>query len=189
MRKIIAVVYASLDGVIENPEWSMPYFNEEAGERATATLFSSDALLLGKGTYEGFAEAWPTMTSDDSPATDNFAARMNSIQKYVVSTTIEKAEWGPVTVIKDDVIDQIAKLKDQPGGNILIYGVGRLAHSLLEAGLLDELEIWVHPVLVGVTTPGSLIVQEGSKARLELAESTTFRSGIVVLSYRPAAGE
>lgn len=188
MRKIIAVVYASLDGVIENPEWSMPYFNEEAAERATATLFGSDALLLGKGTYEGFAEAWPTMT-DEGPGPEGFADRMNSIQKYVVSATIEKAEWGPVTVIRDNVIDEITKLKDQPGKDILIYGVGQLAHSLLEAGLLDELEIWVHPVLVGVTTPGSQIVREGSKVLLELAESTTFRSGIVVLSYRPAAGE
>ncbi|MFC6084688.1 dihydrofolate reductase family protein [Sphaerisporangium aureirubrum] len=187
MRKIIAVVYASLDGVIENPEWSMPYFNEEAAERARATLFASDALLLGRGTYEGFAEAWPGMA--DQEGLDGFAGRMNSIQKYVVSAGIEKAEWGPVSVIRDDVAGEVAKLKEQDGGNILIYGVGRLAHSLLEAGLLDELEIWVHPVLVGITTPGSLIVQEGSKARLELAESTTFRSGIVVLSYRPAADE
>ncbi|MEV6980369.1 dihydrofolate reductase family protein [Sphaerisporangium sp. NPDC051017] len=183
-RKIIAVVYASLDGVIENPEWSMPYFNEQAAQRARATLFASDTLLLGKGTYEGFAQAWPTMAEQEG--IDGFAHRMNTLPKYVVSTTIEKAEWGPVTVIRDNVIEQITELKNKPGDNILIYGVGQLAHTLLEHGLLDELEIWVHPVLVGITAPGTQIVREGSKALLELAEATTFDSGIAVLSYRPA---
>ncbi|GII88937.1 pyrimidine reductase [Sphaerisporangium siamense] len=184
-RKITAVVYASLDGVIENPEWSVPYFNEQAAKRARDTLFASDTLLLGRLTYEGFAQAWPTMP--ERPGLEGFAHRMNTLPKYVVSTTIEKTEWGPVTVIREDVVARVRALKEEPGGGILIYGVGRLAHTLLEHGLLDELEIWFHPVLVGTTAPGTQIVREGGKALLELAEATTFDSGVAVLSYRPAS--
>ncbi|GAA2999446.1 dihydrofolate reductase family protein [Streptosporangium longisporum] len=183
MRKIISSTYMSLDGYIGDPgNWAMPYFDEDAGRFAREQLFASDALLMGRLTYEGFAAAWPAMTDEDG-----FADRMNSMPKYVASRTLEKAEWNNSTVIGGDLVEEITALKGRPGQDILMYGYGPVALTLLEHGLLDELRLWVHPIIVGDGDPGDLLFKKTGRFPFELAGTTTFGSGVVVLSYRAAA--
>lgn len=110
MRKIIASVYVTLDGVMEEPSWTMPFWNDELAKYAHAQLFASDALLLGRVTYQGFAAAWPSVTDDEG-----FADRMNSLPKFVASTTLQKVDWNNSTLIGGNVADEIARLKRQPG--------------------------------------------------------------------------
>src|SRR6476660_7209377 len=118
MRKIVATEYVSLDGVMDEPGvWSGPFFNDEAAKFKYDELFASDALLLGRVTYEGFAKSWPTMTG-----TGDFGERMNGLPKYVVSTTLDEAAWNNSTLIKENVVEEIAKLKQQPGQDILLAG-------------------------------------------------------------------
>lgn len=183
MRRIVATTYMTLDGVIKDPaEWSGPYFDEDAGTYSTERLFASDALLLGRKTYQTFAEAWPTMAEEG-----DFGKKMNSITTYVVSSTLKKAEWNEATIIKPkSLVEEVSKLKKQEGQDILIYGVGQLAHALLGAGLLDEVEIWVHPVLVGDTGPDAQLIRSGSTASLELVGSKTTSTGVSILTFQPA---
>ena len=118
MRKIIVTEYLTLDGVFEEPgQWSFDYWNEESMQYKRDELFSSDVQLLGRVTYEGFAKAWPTM-----PGTGNFGERMNGMPKYVVSTTLKNAEWNNTTIINKNVVEEIKKLKEQSGQNILVAG-------------------------------------------------------------------
>ncbi|EJR50650.1 hypothetical protein IIK_01719 [Bacillus cereus VD102] len=126
MGKIIVSMYLSLDGVMEEPAWTAPYFNEEVAKFQSNLLFESEALLLGRVTYQGFAAAWPSMTDEEG-----FADKMNSIPKFVASTTLEKTEWN-ANLIKDNVIEEISKLKEQPGQNLLIYGSGDLTQTLMQ---------------------------------------------------------
>jgi dihydrofolate reductase len=178
MRKIIVSTYVSLDGVIENPMWTMPYWNDEIAKFQTDDLFASDALLLGRETYVGFAEAWAPRAGADA-----FTDRMNGLPKYVVSTTLDKAEWGDSTIIKSNVVEEIAKLKQQPGQNILKYGGGRLLHTLVQNKLLDELHLLIYPVTVGT---GARLVPEQSELALQLADTKTFSTGVVALTYKLA---
>lgn len=176
MRKLIASEYVTLDGVMESPEkWSLQFFDEDAAKYAYDQLFASDALLLGRVTYEGFAAAWP------SRAGDEFADRMNGLPKYVVSTTLEEAEWNNSTLIKN-IAEEVAELKRQPGQDILIYGSGELVRTLMRHDLIDEYRIWLHPIVVG--SGKRLFEDEGEARVLSLVHSTTFGSGTVVLSYR-----
>lgn len=183
MRRIIVSTFATLDGVIESPQkWSLNYFDEAAAKFASEQLFAADALLLGRETYQGFAEAWPGR-SDEA----GFADRMNSMAKYVVSTTLtEPLEWGPATLIKNDVAAEVAKLKQQPGQDILIYGTGRLAHTLLQHGLIDEHRLWVIPIIWG---SGKRIFEGMDTTKLELVEAKTLPSGTVILSHKLAHKE
>ena len=126
MGKIIVSMYLSLDGGMEEPAWTAPYFNEEVAKFQSNLLFESEALLLGRVTYQGFAAAWPSMTDEEG-----FADKMNSIPKFVASTTLEKTEWN-ANLIKDNVIEEISKLKEQPGQNLLIYGSGDLTQTLMQ---------------------------------------------------------
>lgn len=126
MGKIIVSMYLSLDGVMEEPAWTAPYFNEEVAKFQSNLLFESEALLLGRVTYQGFAAAWPSMTDEEG-----FADKMNSIPKFVASTTLEKTEWN-ANLIKDNVIEEISKLKEQPGQNLLIYGSGDFTQTLMQ---------------------------------------------------------
>ncbi|MEU4208428.1 dihydrofolate reductase family protein [Streptomyces sp. NPDC026206] len=177
MSKIVALVYVSLDGVMESPAWTGPYFNEEHGEYAHTRLFASDALLLGRETYEGFVQAWPGMTDEDG-----FADRMNAMPKHVVSTTLETAEWN-ATLVQGDLAKEVAALKERYEQDILIYGSGALIRSLIAEGLVDELKLWVHPVVVG---EGKRLFPEGTPtSKWALAGTTTFSSGAIVLDYRP----
>ncbi|HZA46482.1 MAG TPA: dihydrofolate reductase family protein [Rubrobacter sp.] len=184
MRKVTAGLFVSLDGVVESPEkWHFPYFNDEMGEAVGAAISSSDAMLLGRVTYQEFAAYWPGVSSEDEP----FATHMNNTPKYVVSKTLDKAEWNNSTLISGNVAEEITKLKQQPGKNIGITGSATLVQSLLQDDLLDELGLMIHPVVVG---SGKRLFQEGGGPKgLKLVDSMTFSTGVVSLTYQPAGME
>ncbi len=130
MRKVVGSEFVSLDGVMDAPDqWHLQFWHEEMGNYKQNELFASDALLLGRVTYEGFAEAWPSITDEDG-----FADRMNSLPKYVASTTLEETAWN-ATLIKGDVAEEVSKLKEQPGRDILIAGIADLVHTLTQHDL------------------------------------------------------
>jgi dihydrofolate reductase len=182
MRKVIASVYSSLDGVMARPErWSLKYWSDQSDEYAHAQLFGCDALLLGRRTYEGFAAAWPTMTDESG-----FAERMNSMPKYVVTSTLDQAEWTNSTILPGKLADDVADLKARSGRDILVYGSAQLVDGLVSEGLLDELRIWLHPVLVGSTDPEDHLFGAGTHGALDLADVKTLPTGVVILSYTPA---
>jgi dihydrofolate reductase len=180
MRKIVATEYVTLDGVMHEPgEWSGPFFNDEAVKFKYDELFASDALLLGRVTYEGFAKAWPTMTG-----TGDFGERMNGMPKYVVSTTLKNPEWNNSHVISGNVVEAISKLKQEPGQDILLAGSGVLLHTLMEHDLVDEYRLMLHPIVLG--SGKRLFENENQTKTLKLVETKPFASGIVVLTYHPA---
>ncbi|MEH7454914.1 dihydrofolate reductase family protein [Gottfriedia acidiceleris] len=176
MRKVIVSMYLSLDGVMEDPSWTMPYFNEEVAKFQSDVLFASEILLLGRVTYQGFAAAWPSMTDEDG-----FADKMNSMPKFVASTTLEEAEWN-ATLIKDNIAEKVSKLKQEPGQNILIYGSGELIQTLMQHDLIDEFNLMVHPVVLG---SGKRLFSDGiDKKVFKLVETKNTSSGVVILSYQ-----
>jgi|SRR5215204_1629561 len=180
MRKVVASEFMSLDGVMESPEkWQFPYFNDEMGEALGTQMFASDALLLGRATYEEFAGAWPSRSGDP------FSEYMNNVPKFVVSTTLRKAEWNNSTLIKENIAEEITKLKQQPGKNISITGSGTLVQSLMQADLIDEYQLLVCPVVVG--SGKRLFEDEGDQKALKLVDSKIFSTGVVYLAYQPAA--
>jgi dihydrofolate reductase len=180
MRKVTAGLFLSLDGVVESPEkWHFPYFNDEMGEAIGAAMAAADAMLLGRVTYQEFASYWPGVSSEDQP----FADHMNNTPKYVVSTTLDKVEWNNSTLIKGNVAEEIAKLKQQPGKDIGITGSATLVQSLLQEDLLDELGLMIHPVVVG--TGRRLFEEGGGQKGLKLVDSRTFSTGVVYLTYQP----
>lgn len=179
MRRILNSTYVTLDGVIEHLEkWHFDYVDEDANALVWDQLSASDAVLMGRKSYEGHAEAWPGRTGD-------FADKINAMEKYVVSTTMSHAEWNNTTVINGDLVGQVTELKRAPGKDILMWGFGPVAETLLEHGLLDELCLWIHPVLVGIGEPGDLLFRSGTSSKLKLVGNRTFGSGVVVLTYRP----
>lgn len=179
MRKIIAALFISLDGVVESPhEWHFPYFNEEMGAAIGGAMTESDALLLGRVNYQEWAEYWPAQPSDDE-----FAAFMNTTPKFVVSTTLNQVTWNNSTLITGDVMPQIAALKQQPGKHIAISGSGTLVQSLLHHGLLDELRLMIHPIVVG---SGKRLFTDGNPQKpLKLIDSQTFSTGVIYATYQP----
>ena len=183
MRKVIALELVSVDGVMEKPEeWSFSYSNDEMAEANASGMADSDAMLLGRVTYEEFASYWPYQNSADQPFTDY----LNDTPKYVVSTTLEEPlEWQNSTLIKGNVAEQIAKLKRQPGKDITILGSATLVGSLLADDLLDELRLMVHPVVLG--RGKRLFADEGDRKPLELVDSKTFSTGVLYLTYRPVS--
>ncbi len=179
MRKIINSTYMSIDGVIQNPQlWPPPDVDDETGGvLQTDLLMSCDAVLMGRRTYEAFAPVWASRSGD--PFTD----RINGMSKYVVSTTLRDPEWANTTVISDNVVEEIARLKDEPGQDIVQFGFGPLSFTLLEHGLLDELRLWVHPLFVGQGGPEDLLFRPCPLTTLKLVDSQTLKTGVVVLSY------
>lgn len=180
MRKIINSTYISLDGVIENPQdWpSLDSVDDIGATIQTELLFASDAVLMGRRTYEGFAPVWMSRSGDP------FSDRINSMAKYVVSPTLRNPEWNNTTVIRSDVVDAIKRLKGQPGMDIVQYGFGQLSYTLLAHGLLDELRLWVHPFFVGSSSQ-DLLFRPGPLTKLRLLDTKELASGIVILSYQP----
>ena len=178
MRKIVVSEYLSLDGVMEEPSWTAPYWNDEIAKFKSEENLASDTLLLGRITYEGFAVAWPKMEDDEG------AFRMNSLPKYVVSTTLKKVGWNNSTLIKGNVVEEVARLKQAPGpdGSIEIFGSATLVRSLLQAGLVDECRLFVHPIVLG---SGKRLFGAGDNMPLKLIEAKTFSSGVVLLRYQP----
>ena len=179
MRKIIAGLFMSLDGVVESPEqWHFPYFNDEMGAAVEAQMAESDAMLLGRRTYQEFAAYWADKGSDEP-----FADQMNKTPKYVASTTLDKVEWENSTLIEGNVVEELTKLKQQPGKNISITGSATLVRSLLQDGVLDELRLLVHPIVVG---HGKRLFEEGTgQVPLKLVDSKTFTTGVLSLTYQP----
>ncbi|ULH15832.1 dihydrofolate reductase family protein [Deinococcus sp. KNUC1210] len=177
-RKVVLSLYMSLDGVIENPAWTAPYWGDDISAFKEAENFESDLLLLGRVTYQGFAEAWPKMQD-----TGDFGNRMNTLPKVVATTTLETPEWN-ARFISGDIAQEVQRLKAQPGHNILIYGSGTFAQTLMAHGLIDEYRLLIYPVVLGT---GQKFFSESSVPQsLVLSASQTFSSGVVALTYRPA---
>ncbi len=184
MRKIVAGLFISLDGVVEAPDqWHFPYFNDEMGEAVDSQMAASDAMLLGRVTYQEFASYWPHQSTDEVP----IAEYMNNIPKFVVSTTLDTLDWQNSTLIQGNVAEELTKLKGQPGKDIAITGSGTLVRSLLRDDLLDELHLLVHPIVVG---SGKRLFEEGSAQNvLKLVDAKTFSTGVLSLIYQPARTE
>ena len=189
MGKIIVSEFMTLDGVIEAPggeeslgersSWSIPYFNEETAKLKLDELLASDALLMGRVTYQIHAAAWPSETDEVG-----FADRMNSLPKYVVSTTLEKVEWNNSRLIRGNIPDEVKKLKQAVQRTILIDGGSDLVNLLMQHDLIDEYRLLVHPVVVG---QGKRLFREGSqKKELRLIEAKALSTGVVALTYQPA---
>ena len=172
MRKLKLAMYVSLDGVVEGPAWTGPYWNDQLSDLQAEYLYSSDALVLGRVTYEGFAAAWPGMEE----TTGDFGKKMNSMPKFVASRTLTSGEWN-ATILEGDLADSVAKLKKLDGGDLLIYGSGDVVDELTRHGLIDEYRLMVHPVIVG---SGKRIFSTGAAATLSLAETVTTGTGVVV---------
>ena len=179
-RRIVANFFVSLDGVVESPDkWHFPYFDDQMGEAVGAGFASSDALLMGGTLYREWSEYWPAHADDD------FGGVMNGMTKYVVSRTLDRADWSNTTLIKDDAAARIREIKAQPGKDIAMSGSATLVRWLLTEGLLDELNLLVHPIVVG---SGARLFPDGTgKQPLELVSSTAFGSGVLHVVYRPAA--
>jgi dihydrofolate reductase len=183
MGKVVAAEFVSLDGVMESPDkWHFPYFDEEMGQAVEEGFAASDAMLMGRVNYEEWAAYWPQQDPEENPIT----ATMNGRRKYVVSTTLEEPlEWSNSTLIKgNEFAEEIRNLKKQEGKDIVISGSGTLVRSLLRDGLLDELKLMIHPIVVG---SGKRLFEEGEgQTKLELVAARTFSTGVLYLTYRPA---
>ena len=185
MRKVAAWLFISLDGVTESPDkWQYDVFDDAMITDITSQSAAEDAILLGRVTYQDFAPFWPTST--DEP----FASHINNTPKYVVSTTLDKVEWGKwdkPTLIKGNLAKEITKLKQLAGKNIGVSGSPTLVRSLLKDNLLDELKLMVHPVIVG--SGKRLFKDADDLRRLKLVDSKTTSTGVAILTYQPMRSE
>ena len=182
MARIVVTEFVSLDGCIDEPRWTFQFDRGPEGDKFKwDELFDCDALLLGRVTYQGFAQAWPHMGGDE------FGRRMNTIGKYVVSGTLAEADatWGDTTIIRGDVAAEIAKLKADPGGDLLVEGSCQLVRDLARHGLVDEYRLMVFPIILGGTMR---MFSDGlsAPATLKLTSSKVLDSGILLLTYQPA---
>ncbi|MBA3779332.1 MAG: dihydrofolate reductase family protein [Chloroflexi bacterium] len=179
MRQVVASIFVSLDGVMEAPEqWTPDFWSDELETYARELLFASGALLLGRRTYEVFAKAWPKRTDEQG-----FADRINQMPKFIASTTLDSGEWN-AEILKGEVATEVAKVKDQAGGSLLIYGSADLVNYLLQRNLIDEHRLWLFPVVVGA---GKHLFKDGlEKKTLKHTGTTPFSSGTLVLTYEPA---
>jgi len=184
MRKLYAFLVVTLDGFYEGPngEFDWPNVDEEFNEFAIGQLHDTDLLLFGRRTYEGMAGYWPTPAArQDDPVV---AELMNTLPKVVVSTTLASADWDNSTVAGGDLAEEITKLKQQPGKGIAVFGSSTLTVGLIELGLLDELRVLINPIVLG--DGHSLFRTAKDRLRLELRQTLVFKSGNVLLTYRPA---
>jgi dihydrofolate reductase len=185
MARIVITEFVSLDGVMEAPGggedyehagWTFEINRGEGDKFKLDETFASDALLLGRVTYEGFAAAWPSMEGD-------FADKFNSMPKYVISSTLETAEWNNSTVLSGDVVEEVSKLKQEQDGDIVVHGSARLVQTLIEHDLADELRLMVFPVVLG--SGKRLFGDTSDKKRLRLTDSKTVGDGVAILIYEP----
>lgn len=178
-RTLAATLFMSLDGVVESPDkWSFPFWSDETQKFKLEEVRATDALLLGRVTYEGFPAAWPGRKDPDG-----FADRFNSIPKFVASKTLKKLEWNNSHLIKGDLAGEVSKLKQQPGQDIVIHGSPTLIRALMPHDLIDEYRLLVYPLVLG---RGKRLFDESSQAKLKLAESQAFSKGVVKLVCRRA---
>jgi dihydrofolate reductase len=190
MGRVIVTEFISLDGVIEAPGGGENYkhagwtFKISRGEEGDAfklqETLDSEALLLGRVTYEGFARAWPSMKN-------SFADKFNSMPKYVVSSTLKKADWNNSTILKGDVVEEVTKLKQTLKGNIAVHGSGQLVQTLIASDLIDELRLMVFPVILG--SGKRLFGETNDKKPMKRISSQTVGDGVQILIYAPTARE
>jgi dihydrofolate reductase len=180
MRKIVAGLFVSLDGVVESPEkWHLRYLDDEMGEIVERAAEHADSIMLGRRTYQEFAEFWPSQGSEEP-----FAEYMNGTPKHVVSTTLTTLDWANSSLVAGDLVDGVSRLKQEPGGAIQVIGSPTLVQSLLREGLLDELGLLVHPIVVG---GGKRLFENGNYGTaLRLVDSRQLGTGVVSLAYAPA---
>jgi dihydrofolate reductase len=187
--RIVVTEFVSLDGVMEAPGggedfrhagWSFEFDRGDEGDRFKLDeALSSEALLLGRVTYEGFAAAWPSREGE-------FADKFNAMPKYVVSSTLEEPEWKNSTMLKGDVAEEVARLRRELDGDVVVHGSARLVQTLLERDLVDELRLMVFPVVLG---SGKRLFGETSEKRpLRLVDSKVVGDGVTILVYQPARG-
>jgi dihydrofolate reductase len=190
MGRIVVTEFISLDGVIEDPGgsenfkhsgWSFEIDRgEEGGQFKLDETMNSSALLLGRRTYEGFAEAWPSRDGE-------FADKFNNMPKYVVSSTLKDPEWTNSTVLDGELAEEVSKLRQEVDGDIVVHGSAQLVQALVEHGLVDELRLMVFPVVLGAGK--RLFGETSDKLPLRLADSKTVGDGVAILTYEPAAAE
>ena len=186
--------FLSLDGVMQSPGgpeedpsggfaqggWLVPYADQDMGRFVSEWFGKAEAFLLGRRTYDIFVSYWPNQTDPNDPV----ASRLNLLPKYVISTTLEKPDWQNTTVISDNVVEAIAKLKERPGGELQVHGSGTLARTLIDNGLVDEYRLWVYPVVLG---EGRRLFGDGvTPTALSLVETRTPGTAVAVHVYRPA---
>ena len=182
MRKIKANFFISLDGVVESPDkWHFPYFDDEMGAAVGAGFATADAMLMGRVLYDEWAEYWP------AHADEPFGDVMNSMQKYVVSNTLQSADWENTELLGADAADRLRELKESDGGDISMSGSATTVRWLLREGLLDELNLLVHPIVVGKGL-ARLFPSDEPTVPLKLVSSEAFPTGVLNLSYAPAEG-
>jgi dihydrofolate reductase len=180
MRRIVAWLIISLDGVVESPEsWSSPYLTDEVNMEIGAGVAQRGTVLLGRRTYQEMAAYWPHQGSEVP-----FADYLNDSHKYVVSATLDTLPWANSSLVTGDLAEEVAKLRQQPGGNLQILGSPTLVRSLLRLGLLDELVLNVCPIVLGSGL--RLFDQTSDRVRLELVESATYSTGVLRVGYQPA---
>lgn len=189
MGKIVVSEFVSLDGVMEDPGgaegykhggWTFAFGSPEQEQWKFEELFKADALLLGRRTYQGFAAAWPTM-----PGTGAYGERINSMPKYVASTTLSDMTWN-ATRLQGDLADALPSVKQEVEQDLLVFGSGQLVHALTALGLVDEYRLMVYPVVLG--SGKRLFPEADEKTSLKLVQSTSFPSGVVVLTYQAPKG-
>ncbi len=179
MRKIKSNFFISLDGVVESPdEWHFPYFDDEMGAAVGAGFATTDAVLMGRVLYDEWAAYWP------EHADDEFGGVMNSMKKYVVSSSLQAAEWQNSEIVTGEVAQKLTEIKAQDGGDIAMSGSATTVRSLLREGLVDELNLLVHPIVVGEGL-ARLFATDGPSIPLELLSAETFKTGVQSLSYAP----
>jgi dihydrofolate reductase len=188
MRRVVAAEYVTIDGVMQDPGgaggferggWSNPYWNDELANYQLDQLFASDALLLGRKTFVGFAAAWPGREETEG----EFAVRMNRLPKFVVSRSLkEPLDWNG-SLLKGDVAEEVENLKQEPGQDILVYGSGQLVNSLMAHNLIDVYRLMVHPIVLGKGDP---LFRQGAALRsFKLTDSKTTDTGVIMLTYEP----
>jgi dihydrofolate reductase len=186
MRKVIVSVYTTLNGVMSPVDWRFPYVSEARGQYAHDLLFECDALIMGRETYEAFAAVWPT--AKDGPGEAGSSERINSLPKYVVSKTLEAPlTWHNSHLIRANLPAEVSRMKQQPGLNIIIYGAGPVAHTLVQHQLVDEIRVWIYPLVTGVTQNTKRLFEDATDIPLlKLVNTTSFDTGLVIHTYRPA---
>jgi dihydrofolate reductase len=191
--KLTATTFVSLDGVYQAPGgpeedpsggfelggWSSPYGGEDFGRFVLEALDQADAFLLGRRTYDIFSAFWPHVTDENDPV----AGRLNALPKYVASTTLESADWANTTVLRGDIVEEVARLKSQPGREIQVHGSGGLLQTLMRHDLVDEYRLLVYPVVLG---SGLRLFREGARpTAMKLADSRTTSSGVTINILQP----
>ena len=190
--RLTVTTFLSLDGVYQSPGgpdedgtgyeyggWTAPYFDENSGKFITTNFANAEAFLLGRKTYEIFAGYWPRVTDPDNP----IAAPLNSLPKYVVTSTLASLDWNNSTPVTGNLVDEVGKLKARPGNELQVHGSGQLAQALIAGGLVDELRLMIFPVILG--TGKQLFPREPVAAAMRLADSQTTSTGVTMLTLRP----